>query len=242
MIMTVSDTKVLLWSAMANMDAEALSLLTQNKRFSSANTETWLYSHIREQIQVCQNIDLKCAFSHLFKKRTHTIFLAEMKQLMSSPASTYSDFSTAFWPEASRTVIDNLVAEAVKSDTKEKPQMALMLHAFLDYGKVNLYPGLVKSRQGDGPYFDIVDALPDLATQQAYLMDAVVEQSKSQKIVYKTDLSPLLCNIPLETLAAHKHSDALLKHLYQGTRDRRVLKLINDNQFRGQALEDQLGM
>jgi hypothetical protein len=230
-----SDNDVLLLSAIVNLDSEAVRLLADV--FSSDR----VFAVLRRQMIGSPGIGLEQAFGHFFKERNHVVFLAEMKQLMESSKSSKADFERAFWAGASSQVIDELVSKAVKLDLDRKPQMELMLQVFRA-NQVDFYPGVLLSEKGQGFYFDAFNDMPDLATRQEFIMDVIVKRAKSRKLASDQDLSVLLLDIPLEKLQSHKYSDELLKYLYMGTKDRDVLKVIQDKKFRGDMLGDQIGL
>jgi hypothetical protein len=100
----------------------------------------------------------------------------------------------------------------------------------------------VLAERGEGRYFDELAEPPDLLIRHTLIMDVIGKRAKLQKTVSEQDLSALLLDIPLDTLMAHRDSDLLLKHIYKGTHDKQILKLIQDKQFKGQMLGDQLGL
>jgi hypothetical protein len=190
----------------------------------------------------CPGSDLEEAFGHIFAQRTHVTFMAEMKRLMSSNFSTCADFEKAFWSGASSFAIDQMVADAVKPTYSKLPQMVAMLQVFRQRG-IDLYPGLMLCEKKEADYFDALNCLPDVAERQRFIMDVIAWRSKLDDWHDREeDLSVLLLDIPLETLMQHQEADLLLQHLYEGTGDKSILKLIADKQYKGRSLEAALGM
>jgi hypothetical protein len=232
MVLSPSDPDVLILSAIVNLDAEAVLLLT--KYLESDR----VYGILKAQIKDCPGMGLEEAFGHFLAKRTHVIYSAEMSQLMGSEHSTYEDYEKTFWPEASPLATDALVSKALGFSFDSQPSLVQMLNLFRDKG-VDLYPGMILVDKGQPAYLDAIAEAPDLFIKQQAFMDFVV----SRDVMGSTqDHSVLLRDIPLDVISAHKSGQDLLKHLYLGTRDVSILPAIEDKKFRGDMLEDAMGM
>jgi hypothetical protein len=230
------DSYVLVLSAIANLDSEAV------KALSECMPRHVVFGILRNQMKQCSDATLEAAFGHFFHQRTHVTFMAEMKRLMESTFSTCDDFEQAFWPEASKFSIDKMVADALKQTYSKLPQMVAMLQVFRRRG-IDLHPGLVLCEKEEADYFDVLDKLPDLAERQRFIMDVIAKRSKVEDWADREeDLSVLLLDIPLEVLTQHPEADLLLQHLFEGTGDKSIFKLIGDKKYKGRALEMALGL
>jgi hypothetical protein len=232
MVRSPSDSDVLILSAIVNRDSEAVSLLTKCLESDK------VYGILKSQLKNCPDMGLEDAFGHILAKRTHVIYSAEMSQLMGSDQSTYEDYEKTFWPEASSIANDTLVSAALGFSFDSAPSKVNMLKMFRDKG-VDLYPGMILVNKGQPAYLDAIAEAPDLFIKQQAFMDFVVSRDAMGST---QDFSVLLRDIPLDRINAHKSGQDLLKHLYLGTRDARILPAIEDKKFRGKMLEDSLGM
>jgi hypothetical protein len=229
---SLADPDVLILSAIVNLDSDAVTLLT--KCLESEK----VYGILKGQIQKCPDFGLDEALGHFLAKRTHVIYGAEMKQLMTSDHSTYEDYEKTFWPEASPFAIDTLVSNGFAVCFEREPSRERMLQLFKDKG-VDLYPGMILASKGQPAYFDVLTDPPELSDKQQVIMDFVMSRAAMES---EQDLSIMLKDIALEVIRDHKRGQDLLKHLYKGTRHKDVLKMIEDKQFRGQMLDDELGL
>lgn len=232
MVLSPSDSDVLILSAIVNRDSEAVSLLIKCLEPDK------VYGILKRQLKECPGIGLEEALGHILATRTHVIYSAEMSQLMGSDHSTYEDYEKTFWPEASSMANDTLVSKALEFSFDSAPSLVNMLLLFKDKG-VDLYPGMILENKGQPAYFDVVAEAPNLFIKQQAFMDFVAVRG----VMGSTqDFSVLLRDIPIEMINAHKSGQELLKHLYLGTRDASILPAIEDKKFRGEMLEDSLGM
>lgn len=236
LMMGAEDCFVLVLSAIANRDSRAISVLAE------CMPPEQVFGILKEQMKQCPGIGLEEAFGHFFEQKTHVVFLAEMKGLMESTSSTRADFEAAFWSGASSYAIDKLVSEAVQLSLKRSPQLRLMLEVFRDRG-VDFYPGLVMRQKDESHYLDAASSPPDLLSRQTFVMDVIAGRAKIELAGHRMDdLSVLLLDIPLETIKSHPDADLVLQHMYQGTKDKSVLRHIKDKFIKGRLLEDSLGM
>lgn len=233
-----SDSYALLMSAIANSDSESIKKLISCQQFSRDLSHADVLSILRAQIRAYPQRGLEEAFGHFLDQKNNAMFIANMKSLRSSTASTKEEFQRTFWLGADRFVLHQQVAEGLGFSYDLKPQLSLLLEVFRENG-VDLYPGLILQAEGVGAYFDSFSDPLDLETRYSYMMTFVSDRIYSK---HRQDLSALLIDIPIETLKAHSQADTLLKHLYLGTRDKAVLNAIEDKQFRGEMLEDSLGL
>jgi hypothetical protein len=235
LIMAKTDTFVLVLSAIANRDSPAIEALAE------CIPPEQVFGILKDQLKNCPGIGLEEAFGHFFEQKTHVVFLAEMKALMASESSSRADFEAAFWPGASTVALDRFVSDALESSISPNPQRAIMLEVFREHG-VDLYPGLVLSEKGMAHYLDAVTAPPELSKRQAYIMDVIASRAKINGSFHEEDVSALLRDIPVEILKKHPDAQYLFQELYRGTKDKSLLKHIENPRFKGKALEDSLGM
>jgi hypothetical protein len=233
-----SDAYALLMSAVTNADAESVSLLQRCQQFNRYISKSDLLGVLTFQVKEFPDHGLKAAFRHYFDHKDNATFLARMNALCSSTEATKAEFRDAFWPGAVQYAIDQVVSNGLRFSYDCKPQIGYMLDVFKEQG-VDFYPAVILHEEGYGVYFDATLKDFDLAARQDHLMGFVSKRLSGKA---GSDFSAMLVDIPWERLQAHRDADVLLKHLYQGTQDRNVLKLIEDKQFRGKTLEDQLGM
>jgi hypothetical protein len=238
LIFAKSDCYALLMSALAHTDAEGVEMLMGNASFFRHMPRSTVLKVVNQQMSSHPHLNLEQVFSHYFNTQSNESFMSNMKLLCETKTATLEDFRQAFWPGAAPQAIDQHVGEAVKFDVFAVPQPAMMLQVFRENG-VDLYPGVVLREEGWGVYYDAISKPLDMAARHDYLMNfASRELSKNTT----QNLAMLLVDIPLEKLKAHLRADLLLKHLYDTTKDRLVLMAIEDKRYRGDVLEDALGL
>jgi hypothetical protein len=238
LIYSKSDCYAFLMSAIANRDSESVKRLIDCHQFSRDLSHANVLGVVRDQIKAYPGRGLEAAFGHFLDQKNNAMFIANMKSLCSSTTSTKQDFLRSFWLGADRFVIHQQVAEAVRFSHDRNPQLSILLEVLRE-NNVDLLPGLIIQAEGIGAYFDSFNEPRDLEAGHKYIIEFV-----SDRIIrkHRQDLSVLLVDIPIETLKVHPLAEMLLKHLYLGTRDKAVLNAIEDKQFRGEMLEDSMGL
>lgn len=238
LVYTRSDSYALLMSAIVNKDPDSVTMLLSSKQFLRDLSHAQVLSVLRAQIKAHPGRGLEAAFGCFLDKKNNAMFIANMNSLREQTDSTKADFQQAFWLGADLFVIHQQVAEAVEFSYNENPHLSFLLEVFRENG-VDLYPGLILMEEGVGAYFDSFSDGKDLAHRNEYVMAFVAKRITDK---HRQDLSALLVDIPLEALKAHPQADALLKHLYSGTKEKAVLHAIEDKKFRGEVLEGALGL
>lgn len=238
LILTESDAHALLMSAVGNYDRAAIIELMKGKIYGSFINRADTLSKVANQIRLFPDWGLQDALGPLLEQKTNALFMADMNRLYSTAGSTLDHFRAAFWPQASRSAVDKLVADALSSMQPNLERLGFLLQVCAENG-VDFYPGIVQSTSGFGAYLDIDSESLSPADRNQEVMGYYLKKTQSWST--PNVLGSLLIGIPPKEIAAHPSSTRMLNDLYQLTKDKSLLTL-GDKKFNGMALEGDLGL